>query len=182
MIPIPAFTISPRLLLGAAVAVSIFYGGWAARAHLAKGEIASLKLAHAEAVAAAGKKLRDAQDEARKREIALTEQAQGIVNEARSVLQGLERQIGASDAASRGLLDSAARAAGRCSASANPAPTGGGAGPTMSGGRTDGDRLLRVLGELDGFAGAAAEDSGRARAARAACQAAYEAAMKAVNQ
>jgi hypothetical protein len=42
----------------------------------------------------------------------------------------------------------------------------------------DGDRLLRVLGELDGAAGALAEHADRARAAGLACERAYEAVRK----
>jgi type II secretory pathway pseudopilin PulG len=182
MIPIPTFLMSPRVLLASGLALSVFYAGWATRGALAASQLAQAQAQHAQAVATAEKNLRAAIDQARQREDALTTTTQGIVNEARTIVQNLESQIGRADAASGGLLDSARRAASRCTANQSATPARGSPGTSLPSGMSDGDRWLRVLGELDGFAGAAAEDSGRARAARDACQRSYEAVMQAVNQ
>lgn len=179
MIPL---TVSPKLILAGAFALAAFGSGWMARGHFAKASIAKMEIAHSQAIASAEKKARDAVESARKREFELVEQTRTIVDEARQTIQTLERSIGASDAASRGLLDAASRAAKRCPTNPNPTTAGGSAGAILPSSMSDGDRLMRVLGELDGFAGAVAVDSGRARAARSACEAAYTAAMKAVNQ
>jgi hypothetical protein len=122
------------------------------------------------------------QRRAQTREAELVEQTRSIVDDARQTIQTLERSIVASDSASRGLQDAARRAVNRCTPSANPAAPIGSPGAILPGSMSDGDRILRLLGELDGFAGAVAADSGRARAARNACEAAYTAAMKATNQ
>jgi hypothetical protein len=181
MIPIPAF-ITPRLLAGVAVAAALVLSGWMARAKWDGARFAKLELQQAQRMADAEKRARTELEAARQRETALIETTQGIVNEARQTIATLERGFAAADRASTGLLDAARRAASRCPASANAAPTGGSPGPGLPSSMSDGDRFLRVLGELDGFAGSAAADSGRARAARSACEAAYNAAMKAVNR
>jgi len=182
MIPIPTFLLSPKLLMAAGLTVALFGSGWLARGHFANASIAKLEAAHSRAVASAEKKARDAVEQARAREHELTEKTKEIVDEARNTIETLERSIRASDAASSSMFDAARRAASRCPASANPATSGGGSGTFVSSSMSDGDRFLRVLGELDGAAGAYAADSGRARASRDACQRSYEAAMKAVNK
>ena len=179
---IPAALLSPRVIGPVVLAVVLFGSGWMTRGHFAKASIAKLEIAHAQTVASAEKKAREAVESARKREFELTEQTRGIVDEARQTIQALEASIGTSDAASRSLLDAAARTAKRCPASANPTPAGGGSSAIVPSGRNDGDGLLRLVAELNGFAGAAAEDADRSRAARTACQRAYEAAMSAVNK
>ncbi len=181
MIPIPAF-ITPRLLAGVAVAAALVLSGWMARGKWDAARFAKLELEQAQLVAAAEKRARVELEAARARATALIETTRGIVDEARKTITELERGFAAADRASTGLLDAARRAASRCPASPNAAPASGSHGPGVPGGMSDGDRFLRVLGELDGFAGAAAADSGRARAARDACHKAYDAAMKAVNR
>lgn len=179
---IPAALLSPKVLMAVGVTAALFGSGWMSRGHFAKASIAKLEIAHAQAVSTAEKKAREAVEQARKREADLVDQTRGIVDEARQTIQTLERSIGASDVASRGMLDAARRVAGRCATNPNPTTAGGGAGTILPSSMPDGDRLLFVLGQLDGAAGAYATDSGRARAARTACEAAYNAAMKAVNQ
>jgi hypothetical protein len=179
---IPAALLNPRVFLAAGLAAAVFYVGWTVRDHSADSDIKDLKASHVLAVNAAAEKLRKAETDAKAREDALIDKTKGIVDEARTIVAGLETELGRADAASRGLLDAGRRAANRCTANSNPSPAGGGAGTSVSGGMSDGDRFLRVLGELDGFAGAAAEDSGRARAARDVCQRFYEAAMKEINR
>lgn len=179
---IPAFLLSPKVIGPVVIGVAIFGAGWMARGQIAAASIAKLEASHAQAVASAEKKAREAVEAARRQEAQLAEQTRVIVDDARQTIQTLERAIASSDVASRGMLDAARRTASRCTSNPNPAATGGGSGSLLPGGMSDGDRLLRVLGELDGFAGAVAADSGRARAARNACEAAYNAAMKAVNQ
>jgi hypothetical protein len=164
------------------LAAVLFGSGWLTRGHFAKASIAKLEVAHVQAIASAEKKAREAVERARAREAELTEQTRTIVDEARQTIQTLESSIGTADAASRGMLDAARRTAGRCPSNPNPGAAGGSPGPKLPGGMSDGDRFLLVLGQLDGAAGAYAVDSGRARTARAACERAYDAAMKAVNQ
>jgi hypothetical protein len=179
---IPAALLAPKVIGPIVICVAIFGAGWMARGQIAAASIAKLEAAHAQAVSAAEKKAREAVESARKREADLVEQTRGIVDEARQTIQTLERSIGSADAASRGLQDAARRTVSRCTSSANPSSTGGSPGAIVPSSMSDGDRLLLVLGQLDGAAGAYATDSGRARAARNACEAAYTAAMKAINQ
>jgi len=181
VIPVPAF-VTPRLIAGIAVVSALVLSGWMARGKWDAGTIADLKLAHSQTVAAGEKKAREELEKARDREAALVETTKGIVDEARKTIVDLERGFAAADSASAGMLASARKLAGNCTPRANSSPAPGGGGTSVPSGMSDGDRFLRVLGELDGFAGAAAEDSGRARAARDACGKAYEAAMKAVNR
>ena len=180
MIPIPAF-VTPRLIAGIAVSSALVLSGWMARGKWDASTIADLKLAQVQRIADAEKRAREAVESVRVREAALTTKTQEIVDEARKTIVDLERDIATADSASRGLQDAARRAASRCSPGANATPTSGGTGPIVPSSMSDGDRWLRVFGELNGAAGAYAEDSGRARAARSACEAAYTAAMKAVN-
>lgn len=182
MIPIPpsvaAFLLSPRTILVAGLSATLAYGGWAVRDHFADSEVKELKAAHAMAVNAAAEKLRKAEAAAKSREEALIEKTKGFLDEARTIVEGMEKELVRSDAASRGLLDAGRRAANRCATNQSAGPSGGGVGTGLPSGMSDGDRFLRVLGELDGFAGAAATDSGRARAARDTCQRYYEAVKK----
>jgi hypothetical protein len=179
---IPAALLAPKVIGPVVICVAIFGAGWMARGQIARASIAELNASHAQAVANAERRAREAVDKARARELELVEQTRSIVDEARQAIQTLELNISSSNAASRGMLDAARRVAGRCASSANPATAIGSPGAPVPSGMSDGDRFLRVLGELDGFAGAVAADSGRARAARNACEAAYTAAMKATNQ
>jgi cell division septum initiation protein DivIVA len=178
---IPAALLSPRVIGPVVLAAVIFGSGWLTRGHFAKASIAKLEVAHAQAIASAEKKAREAVERARAREAELTEQTRVIVDEARKAIQTLETSIGSADTASRGMLDAARRAASRCPSNPNPATTGGSPSAILSGSRDDGERLMRLVTELDGFAGAAAQDADRSRAARFACQRAYEAAMTAIN-
>jgi hypothetical protein len=179
---IPAALLAPKVIGPVVICVAIFGAGWMARGQIAAASIARLEAAHAQTVASAERKAREAVEQARTREAELVEQTRSIVDDARQTIQTLERSIVASDSASRGLQDAARRAVNRCTPSANPAAPIGSPGAILPGSMSDGDRILRLLGELDGFAGAVAADSGRARAARNACEAAYTAAMKATNQ
>jgi hypothetical protein len=179
---IPAVLLAPKVIGPIVIVVAIFGAGWMARGQIAAASIAKLEAAHAQAVSGAEKKAREAVEQARAREAELVENTRSIVDDARQAIQTLERSIGSADVASRGMLDAARRTASRCASSPNPATAGGSPGAIVPSSMSDGDRFLRVLGELDGFAGAVAADSGRARAARNACEAAYTAAMKAVNQ
>jgi hypothetical protein len=179
---IPAALLAPKVIGPVVICVAIFGAGWMARGQIAAASIAKLEAAHAQVVSAAEKKAREAVEQARAREAELVENTRSIVDDARQAIQTLERSIGSADAASRGLQDAARRTVIRCASSANPAPSGGSPGPILPSSMSDAERFLRVFGELDGFAGAVAADSGRARAARNACEAAYTAAMKAINQ
>jgi hypothetical protein len=184
MIPlpgVPAF-ITPRLIAGVAVAAALVLSGWMARAKWDGARFVQLQLEQSQRVAVAEQKARQAIESVRAREQALIESTQGIVNDARKTIEGLERGFAAADAASAGMLDAAKRAAGRCSTGASSAAAKGGPAAIVPGGMSDGDRFLRVLGELNAFAGAAAEDSGRARAAVEACVKAYNAVMTEVNK
>jgi hypothetical protein len=179
---IPAALLAPKVIGPVVICVAIFGAGWMARGQIAAASIARLEAAHAQTVASAERKAREAVEQARTREAELVDQTRSIVDDARQTIQTLERSIVASDSASRGLQDAARRAVNRCTPSANPAAPIGSPGAILPGSMSDGDRILRLLGELDGFAGAVAADSGRARAARNACEAAYTAAMKATSQ
>jgi hypothetical protein len=181
MIPIPAF-LTARLMAGVAVAAALVLSGWMARAKWDAGRFTKLELQQSQRVAEAEKKARTELEKARERETALIETTRGIVDEARKTVETLERGRADADRASVSMLDAARRAAGRCSPGANAAPATGGGSANLPSSMSDGDRFLRVFGELDGFAGAAAADSGRARAARNACEQAYNAALKAVNR
>ena len=179
---IPAFLLSPKVIGPIVIGVAIFGAGWMARGQIAAASIARLEASHAQAAASAAKKAREAVEQARTREAELMQQTRTIVDEARQAIQTLERSIGSADTASRGMLDAARRTANRCTSGANSASAIGSPGATMPSSRDDGERLMRLVTELDGFAGAAAQDADRSRASRNACQRAYEAAMTAINK
>jgi hypothetical protein len=178
---IPAALLAPKVIGPIVIVVAIFGAGWMARGQIAAASIAKLEAAHAQAVSAAEKKAREAVEQARAREAELVENTRSIVDDARQAIQTLERSIGSADAASRGMLDAARRTASRCTANPNPSAVGSGAGASVPSSMSDGDRFLRVLGEVNGAAGAYAEDSRRVRIARAACEAEYNAVMRANN-
>lgn len=181
MIPLPAF-ITTRLLVGVAVASGLVLSGWFARAKWDENRFTKLKLEQTRRIADAEKRARELMEAARARENELIAKTQEIADEARKAVVDLERSRAVADAASVSMLDAARRATSRCSPGPSATTSPRSLGTGMSGSMSDGDRLMRVLGELDGAAGAYAEDSGRARAARNACEQAYTAAMKAVNR
>jgi hypothetical protein len=181
MIPLPGF-LTARLAAGIAICAALVLSGWMARQKWDNARFVKLQLEQSQRVAGAEKKAREAIETVRSREAALIDQTRGIVDAAQKTIEDLERHRAAADRASGGLLDAARRAAARCAPGAAPATATRSPGPGVPGGLSDGERFLRVLGELDGAAGAYAADSGRARAARDACQRSYEAAMMAVNK
>ena len=178
MIPISPLTLRAAFAAGA-LAVA-FGGGWLIRGWRADAALARVEQAHAEVVAEAERKAREHMEAVRAREAAMVQKSEEIARDAQSIVEALQRDTAAAGAASRSMLDAASRAARRCGAAAGPAAAGPGSSAGMPGGMRDGDRLLRVLTELDGAAGAYADAADRARAAGSACERTYDAARAAM--
>lgn len=134
------------------------------------GKVAEVKAQHSSIVAGAEKRAREEVEKVREREASLIAQTEGIINETRQTVERLEAGRLAADAAGRGMLDAARSAASRCASGKAPGPAGVGQAAGVPGSMSDGDRLMRVLGELDGAAGAYASAADRARAAGSACE------------
>lgn len=178
MIPIPALSalsISPKLIGVGVLALVAASTGWMIRGKLADAQIARVHAAAATERAQAQERARQAVEAARAREQQILDKTQEIVHEARDAVAELARDAAAADAAGVGLRHAAAKLAARCNTSPPaPAPAGRGPAAPVPGGMHDGDRLLRVLGELDGAAGAYADAADRSRAAGLACERIYE--------
>lgn len=181
MIALPALkalSISPKLI-GAALLLAVAAStGWIARGKLATAQVARVQASAAQQQAQAEKRAREAIEAARAREQQIIDRTQEIVHETRNVLATMARDAAAADAAAGGLRDAAARIAARCNTRAAPAaPASGSIAAPVPGGMHDGERILRVLTELDGAAGAYADAADRSRAAGLACQRIYEQVM-----
>ena len=163
--------VSPKLIAAIVIGGSLIGAGWMARGVLADRKIAQIRADQAEKVA-------QAEAAARAREHAIIDRTEEIVREARSTVENLRADAAAAVVAADGLRVAAARYAARRCPAAPLTPASGGAPTIVPGSMHDGDRLLRVLGELDGAAGALAEHADRARAAGLACERAYEAVRK----
>lgn len=178
MIALPALkalSISPKLIGGALLLAVAASTGWVARGKLAAAQVARVQAAAAEQQAKAEKRAREAIEAARAREQQIIDRTQEIVHETRDVLATMARDAAAADAAAGGLRDAAARIAARCNTRHAPAaPAGGSPAASLPSSMHDGERLLRVLAELDGAAGAYADAADRSRAAGLACERIYE--------
>lgn len=163
--------VSPKLIAAVVVGGSLVAGGWMARGVLADRKIAQIRADQAEKIA-------QAEAAARAREHAIIDRTEEIVRDARQTVENLRADAAAAVVAADGLRVAAARYAARRCPAAPVAPASGGAPAIVPSGMHDGDRLLRVLGELDGAAGALAAHADRARAAGLACERAYEAVRK----
>lgn len=134
------------------------------------GKVAEVRAQHSSIVAGAEKRAREEAEKVREREAALIAQTEGIINETRQTVERLEAGRLAADAAGRSMLDAARSAASRCTSGKAASPAGVGQAAGVPSGMSDGDRLMRVLGELDGAAGAYASAADRSRAAGIACE------------
>lgn len=162
--------IPPQAIAAGVIAVVAGAAGWTLNGWRMGTTIAELEATHAKIVAEAEKTARAEVDKVRAREDALTAKIQEITDEGRATNERLQAAIVAGSTASRGVLDAARIATNRCASSQNPAPAGGGKAANVPSSMSDGDRLLRVLGELDGAAGAYAEAADRSRSAGLACE------------
>ena len=178
---IPVWMLNPKIIGAVAIAAGLAAGGWIARGKLADAQLARLEASHAQAIAASEKAARDAAAQAQARERSLAEQLEVIADEKRQSDEAAARAAVAADTAARGLRDSFAVAVRRCSSGSTPSAPGGGSAAIVPGSMSDGERLLRVLGELDGAAGAYADAADRSRAAGIACERAYDAARAEVK-
>lgn len=176
MIPLPA--ISPKLIAAVVIGGSLIAAGWLARGHIAAGQVAKIRAEQAQQLAQAQAAAREAVEAARAREHQIIDRTEEIVRDARTTVEALRADAAAAVVAASSLRDAAARyASRRCPAA--PAPAGGGGQAAgLSGGMHDGDRLLRVLAELDASAGAMADHADRSRAAGLACEQQYNAARE----
>jgi hypothetical protein len=163
--------VSPKLIAAIVIGGSLIGAGWMARGVIADRKIAQIRAEQAERVA-------QAEAAARAREHAIIDRTEEIVRDARETVENLRADAAAAVVAADGLRAAAARYAARRCPAAPATPASGGASTVVPSGMHDGDRLLRVLGELDGAAGALAEHADRARAAGLACERAYEAVRK----
>ena len=163
--------VSPKLIAAIVIGGSLIGAGWMARGVLADRKIAQIRADQAEKVA-------QAEAAARAREHAIIDRTEEIVREARTTVENLRADAAAAVVAADGLRAAAARYAARRCPAAPAGPASGGSPAIVPPDMRDGDRLLRVLGELDGAAGALAEHADRARAAGLACERSYEAVRK----
>jgi len=166
-----ASVIQAKVVAALVIGGSLVAGGWMARGVLADRKIAQIRADQAEKVA-------QAEAAARAREHAIIDRTEEIVRDARQTVENLRADAAAAVVAADGLRAAAARYAARRCPAAPVAPASGGAPAIVPSGMHDGDRLLRVLGELDGAAGALAAHADRARAAGLACERAYDAVRK----
>lgn len=165
------------IILAAGLAIGSFAAGWGANGWRLGKQIATMKAQAAVDLAVREKTAREEVEKARAREAAVSSIAEGIVQDARKILDDVQRDAAAADAARVGLLDAARRAAARrCPAASTAGAAGGGASGLVPGGMQDGDRLLFVLAAADGRAGELAAAADRARTAGAACERLYDAA------
>lgn len=170
MIPL-AGLIGPKIIAAVVIGATLVSAGWLARGQIARGQLAELRAQHATAVAAAEAAARQAVEAARAREAEIVSRTEEIVRDARETVESLRADAAAAVVAADGLRTAAARyATRRCPAAVNPAVAGGSPPTVVSGGMHDGERLLRVLAELDASAGAMAEHADRSRAAGLACE------------
>ena len=178
MIPLPA--VSPRLIAAIVVGSALVASGWFARGQIARGQIAELKADHSAQIAASEAAARKAIEDARTREAEIINRTEEIVRDARETVESLRADAAAAVVAADGLRVAAARyAARRCpSTGTSAAAPGGGQTALVPSDMRDGDRLLRVLAELDATAGAMADHADRSRAAGLACERAYSAAAE----
>lgn len=174
MIPLPAIG-GPKKLGAVAVLAVAAATGWMARGQVEGAKLAAAELRHARYVAQVERQAREQVEAARQREAAIVTKAEEVTRDAQETIDRYARDAAAAAAVRGGMLDAARTVAARCgNAHAPAAPAGAGSSAGMPGGMRDGDRLLRVLAELDGAAGAYAEHADRARAAAHACGAFYD--------
>jgi hypothetical protein len=167
--------------LAAALLLAGFGAGWTAQGWRKDTALQSLKAEHAQALKAAAETALAETQKAKARETELQNQIEGIADEARQLQAA--RDAAAADAADarQRMLNAARSAASRCASGSVAAIAGGGQAGQLPGSMSDGDRLLRVLGELDGAAGAYADAADRSRAAGLACERSYNAAREALR-
>jgi hypothetical protein len=158
-----------------------FGAGWTAQGWRKDTALQSLKAEHAQAMKAAAETALAETQKAKARETELQTKIEGIADEARQLQAA--RDAAAADAADarQRMLNAARGAASRCATGSTSAIARGSQTGSMPGSMSDGDRLLRVLGELDGAAGAYADAADRSRAAGLACERSYNAAREAVK-
>jgi hypothetical protein len=170
--------ISPKLIAAVVIGGSLVAGGWLARGVIADRTVAQLRAEHAQQLAQAQTAARQAVEAARAREHDIIDKTEVIVREARETVEALRADAAAAVVAAGSLRDAAARYAARRCPAAPAAPGGRGQAAGVPGSMHDGDRLLRLLAELDASAGAMADHADRSRAAGLACERAYEAVRK----
>jgi hypothetical protein len=176
MIPAALLANTAALRLGAIVVVGVallgagFYGGkrWSAA------DLEKERAQHATVVAAAATARAEAVDRALADSRAAVAEAERIAGEARAEEDRLRIARAAAVTESGRLRDAAATYQRRHAAACAPGATSGGTTGAVPGRVYDGDRFLRVLGELDGAAGAFAEAADRARSSGLACERTYE--------
>ncbi len=167
--------------LAAALLLASFGAGWTVQGWRKDAALEALKAGHAQALKTAAETALAETQKAKARETELQNQIEGIADEARQLQAA--RDAAAADAADarQRMLNAARSAASRCAAGSVASAARGGSAGNMPGSMSDGERLLRVLGELDGAAGAYADAADRARAAGLACERSYNAAREAVK-
>lgn len=171
----------PKTIAAIAILAVAFASGWLVRGKFAAAAAATTAATHAKALQAHAEAARLAIEQARHREAKIVTQAEGIVDHARQLEADLQRDHAATLADGRSLRAQAARLTARCGMANPAAPAGGSPAPQLPGGMHDGDRLLLVLGSVEGAAGAYAFDSERARNALSTCNAIYAAAREALK-
>lgn len=173
----------PKTIAAIAVVAIAFSTGWIVRGKFAAAAAAKVEAQHARQAAAAAQAHSVALQQARAASDHIVTQAEGIVDHARQLEADLQRDRAAALADGRSLRAQAARITARCDAMANPAsPAGGSQATQLPGSMRDGDRLLLVLGSVEGAAEAYAFDSERARNAVDVCNALYNTARQALKQ
>ena len=180
MIQLPAALVPHAALIKlaavAAAALAVFVAGVAAGKRWSAADIERERAAHAQAIAAAESAARQAVEQARTREATIVARTEEIVEDARQTVETMRAHAAAADAAAVSLRDAVARYAARRCPAAPPATAGRGTPADTAAGVQDADRLLVLLGELDGRAGALARHADAARSAGIACERAWDAA------
>lgn len=162
-----------RLALALAAVAAVFGAGAYAGVRWSEGELERERAQHARAQADAERRHSDALEAVRRRESALIEQTERIVDDAREVVAQAQRDAAAADAAQGRLLDAARAAARRCTAGAAAGAAGRGAPAPAAG-----DLLADVLGRIDQAAGDLARHADAARSAGLTCERAWDAARQ----